>query len=135
GQNTATFVSKIHSRTTSADSIRDLIPHVTSHAAKIYHSKTFKGRLRSASARAPLSRSSSGPEGSPTVTNLEDEKTRSELLPSLLSPLPPRSFSNKARRIMGIRAISDGVTGSEKYLATPTSNPSPAKEGEVNSLL
>jgi hypothetical protein len=141
-QKPATSAAKRHSRMSSADSVRDLIPLVTSRASKAYHSNSFKGRLRSASARAPLSRSSSGPDGSPIVTNLEDEKTPSLLLPSPLSAqegqgrysaLPSRGISNKALRIMGLRAISDTVTGSEKSLVTPTSNPSPVKEGEVNS--
>ena len=50
---------KRHSRLGSADSIRDSVPAVTSPAAKAYHSNTFKGRLRSASAQGSVRNSSS----------------------------------------------------------------------------
>jgi PH domain len=53
--------------------------------------------------------------------------------PGILSPLPPHGISAKARKVMGLRAISDAVTGSEKTLVTPTSNPSPVMEGMVQS--
>jgi hypothetical protein len=143
GQKLAVSGAKRHSRMGSADSVRDLIPLVTSSASKAYHNNTFRGRLRSSSARAPMARSPSGPGPSPTVTNLEDERTPSVLLPSpfsaqesngSFSPLPPpNGISNKARKIMGLRAISDTLTGSERSLVTPTSNPSPVKEGDVQS--
>ena len=146
GPRSGAAANKRHSRIGSADSIRDLLPLVTSPASKAYHSNTFKGRLRSSSARAPMARSPSGTTASPAVTNLEDERALSMLLPSPFSaqessgsssPLPPPNgifgASSKARKILGLRAISDAVTGSEKSLVTPTSNLSPARESEVQS--
>jgi hypothetical protein len=141
-QKPAASAPRRHSRMSSADSVGEFIPMITSPASKAYHSNSFKGRLRSSSARAPMARVSIGPGTSPTVTNLEEERTPSVLLPSPLSaqggvgsfsPLPAHGISNKARKIMGLRAISDSVTGSEKSLVTPTSNPSPVKDGEVQS--
>lgn len=129
---------KRHSRIGSSDSIRDVVPSVTSSAAKAYHSKTFKGRLRSASARAPM-RASTGAGVSPTVTNLEDEASTLQSSPALAqaksgngSPLAPTA-SSKARRIMGLRAISDAVTGQEKNFGLPASTSSLAKESDVSS--
>jgi hypothetical protein len=142
GQKSVASAVRKHSRMASADSVRELIPMITSPASKTYHSNSFKGRLRLSSARAPMARSSSGPGTPPTVTNLEEERTPPVSLPSppsargdlgRFSPLPPHGISNKARKLMGLRAISDSVTGSEKSLITPTSNPSPVKDGEVQS--
>ena len=134
------------SRLGSADSIRDFVPQVTSPASKAYHSNTFKGRLRSASARTPT-RNVSNDGLSPTVTNLEEGVAQSRLSPSSrtgnessrsVSPLPiassKMSMSNKARRVMGLRAISDAVTGNEKALVTsPNTIPSPVKESPIDS--
>ena len=146
GPKSAAPAPKRHSRIGSADSIRDLIPLAISPAAKAYHSNTFKGRLRSSSARAPMGRSPSGVGASPAVTNLEDERSPSTLLHSPYSaegsngsssPRPPPNVvlgaSSKARKILGLRAISNAVTGSEKSLVIPTSNPSPVRDGEVQS--
>ena len=148
GPKSGASATKRHSRIGSADSVRDLLPLVTSPASKAYHSNAFKGRMRSSSARAPMARSPNGVGGSPAVTNLEDERSPSILLQSPLplsaqesngssSPLPPVTgmlgASAKARKILGLRAISDAVTGSEKSLVIPTSHPSPVREGDVQS--
>ena len=132
---------KRHSRFGSADSIRDLVPIVTSPAAKAYHSNASKGRFRSASTKSAASAPLGG-AASPTVTNLEGSEIpspgsfmnsakpdsgRSSPLPSLAS----KSGSSKNRRIVGLRAISDAVTGHEKSLvSSPNSIPSPIKEDQ-----
>lgn len=135
---------KRHSRFGSADSIRDLVPMVTSPAAKAYHSNSYKGRFRSASAKTSTSPVTSGAT-SPTVTNLEghDASSQGYFGPSpgtdggqfpTLSSLTSKINASKARRIVGLRAISDAVTGHEKALvASPNSVPSPIKEDFVNS--
>ena len=133
-----------HTRLGSADSIRDIVPQVTSPASRAYHSKAFKGRFRPASAHSTAPDASNGGL-SPTVTNLEDGST-----PSLLSSLKPenevlggasrltslksKTIPNKALRVMGLRAISDAVTGSEKaFVTSPTLLPSPNKESPLQS--
>ncbi|KKY24459.1 putative polarized growth protein [Phaeomoniella chlamydospora] len=130
---------KRHSRFGSADSIRDMVPSVTSSAAKAYHSSSYKGRFRSASAKSAAS-SAFGTSVSPTVTNLEGQSSRSpgSFVPSpkgdsgRSSPLPSqhtKTGGTKSRRVIGLRAISDAVTGNEKALvSSPTSIPSPIKE-------
>jgi hypothetical protein len=142
GPKSVTSAPMRHSRIASADSAPDLIPVVTSAAAKVYHSNSSKKRLRSLSARPPITRSPSSFGGSPTVTNLEDEgPLRSPMLArdssGSSSPLPPVTtilgVSTKGLRIRGLRAISDAITGGEKNLVIPTSNPSSAKDGEVQS--
>jgi hypothetical protein len=142
GQKSAASASVRHSRIASADSAPDPIPLVTSSASKVYHSNSSKRRLRSLSARPPITRSPSSFGGSPTVTNLEDEGSlRSPTLAressGSSSPLPPATgmlgISSKGLRIRGLRAISDAITGSEKNSATPTSHPSSVKDSEVQS--
>jgi hypothetical protein len=142
GQKSAASASMKHSRIASADSAPDLMPPVTSPASKVYHSNSSKRRMRSLSARPPVARSPSSFGGSPTVTNLEDEGSlRSPMLARKSSgnssPLPPATgilgISSKGLRIRGLRAISDAITGSEKNSVIPTSNPSSAKDSEVQS--
>ncbi len=127
---------KRHSRIGSADSIRDIVPLVTSSASKAYHSNAFKGRMRSSSARPPV-RASTGGGVSPVVTNLEDDPNLSS--PTLVrersgtsSPLAP-TMSNKARKIMGLRTVSDAVTGNENTTVAPLTISSPIKEGSLDS--
>jgi PH domain/SAM domain (Sterile alpha motif) len=125
---------KRHSRFGSADSIRDIVPAVTSTAAQAYHSKSFKSRFRSASARA-ASGTSPGSTLSPTVTNLEGGQSPGLPIPSprpeseassTSSPLPPMSGKSSVKqKRFGLRAISDAVTGNERALvSSPTSIPS-----------
>ena len=130
---------KRHSRLGSADSIRDSVPAVTSPAAKAYHSNTFKGRLRSASARGSIRNSSVGGM-SPTVTNLEEDAamlqssiTASSQKANGFPSIPPPNVPKKARKLMGLRAVSDAVTGDEKALAVSPAISSPIKENEVAS--
>lgn len=117
-----------HSRLSSVDSIRDR-GSIISPAAKAYHSRSYKGRFRSSSARL-LTPVRSPVAQSPTVTNLEDES-----LSAVSSPKPvsgstspaaagPAGFtaSSKARKLLGMRAASDIVTGTEKDAAASASN-------------
>lgn len=132
-----------HSRLGSADSTRDLVPPVTSPAAQAYHSKGFKGRFRSASARTAAG-SFRANAISPTVTNLEG--SLSSGLPTssprpesdasgTSSPLPPMSGKTSVKqKRFGLRAISDTITGTEKTLVlSPTSVPSSLKDTPLNS--
>ena len=118
---TAAAAVKKHSRLSSVDSIKDLPSRMVSPAARAYHSKAFKGRMRSSSARtpSPLPYASAV---SPTVTNLENGTSPNpQLQPARTFTSPPISGHtvDKARKVMGLRAISDAVTGNERALASP----------------
>jgi len=119
-----TAVAKRHSRLSSVDSTRDRSSTPLSPAAKAYHSRAYKGRFRSASARSlNLQKSPIAP--SPTVTNLEDENLSSVSSPRVNSTVPspgtttsvPWTASQKARKFLGLRAASEAVTGNEKDAA------------------
>jgi hypothetical protein len=106
---------KRHSRLSSVDSVRDPGPLVTP-ASKAYHSSSYKGRFRSASARGPQPKLSPGGL-SPTVTNLEDEMNPS--LSTGASGIQSKiHIPAKARKLMGLRATSEAVTPLEKASAT-----------------
>ncbi|KLJ08679.1 hypothetical protein EMPG_15883 [Blastomyces silverae] len=128
---------KRHSRFGSADSIRDFVPHFSN---KVNQSSSLNGKLGDHSA---FSKESFGDTThAPTVTNLEEKNTSlshgifSALSPlyskgdgessGRSSPLPSSHLKNVAprvRRAIGLRAISDAVTGNEKAMASssPTS--------------
>jgi len=134
-------VTKRHSRLSSLDSIKDRGPQITSAAARAYHSRTYKGRLRSASARSPGSQPYSGAL-SPTVTNLENDSTSALASPQATSgtssPIPGVlgivSMPQKALKLMGLRTASDAVTGTEKEMAsTRAITGSPLKESPAES--
>lgn len=132
---------KRHSRFGSADSIRDMVPQ-GSAASKSYHSTSLKTRFRSASARAPESPNSQS--HSPTVTNLEQNTTPSQGFFSTFSPLTSRpdgdnsgrssplpstkNVTPKVRRALGLRAISDAVTGNEREATASPAQASPLKD-------
>ncbi|KIV96805.1 hypothetical protein PV10_00622 [Exophiala mesophila] len=113
-----------HSRISSVDSSRDRITPGLTPAAKAYHSRTYKGRVRSASSKS-LSLQQSPMVQSPTVTNLEDETTSGLSSPRIksggTSPAmpPPRASTTTqmARKFLGMRAASEAVTGNEKDAA------------------
>ncbi|KIW28548.1 uncharacterized protein PV07_08202 [Cladophialophora immunda] len=114
---------KRHSRLSSLDSIRAGAP--LSSAAKAYHSRSYKGRFRSASARN-LTMQRSPIAQSPTVTNLEDDGISALSSPKAVSgsvspaaaATTPWTSSIKARKLLGIRAASEAVTGNEKEAAS-----------------
>jgi len=128
-----------HLRLGSTDSGKDSLPSMDSPAAKIYYGATFRGK--------PNSRSASGPEFAkkaspmqdihPTVTKLdygnqhsidaiaasphigEGSETSSIDKPSPIAPSHNRAFFPTKSRAMGLRAISDAITGHEKALISP----------------
>ena len=126
-----------HSRFGSVDSIKDTVAAMASPAAKMYHGS--KSHFRNSSAgEATLKTSPSNDLTSPTVTKLEyDRKPSMKIVTSSTNPnsangsprsavTPSKSFS-KPR--MGLRAISDAVTGNERaVVSSPSSVPSPIKE-------
>lgn len=131
---TAPF-AKRHSRLSSVDSSRDYLSTITSPAAKAYHSSSYKGRFRSASARGPtLKNPTSG--HSPTVTNLEAEKNTSAPSTGTEQSFASKiSIPAKARKLMGLRASSEAVTDNEKASASSSQNilASPLEESPIAS--
>ncbi|KAL8691702.1 MAG: hypothetical protein Q9218_003139 [Villophora microphyllina] len=146
--------SKRQSRFGSVDSIRDTVSAMTAPASRMYHGNSVKSRFRNSSANE-MGRSSPilnlNAITSPTVTKLEyDEKPRTSIFASTSKPSSPKppcdaasagspsssaaSPQSSAKPRMGLRAISDAVTGTEKALiSSPASNPSPAKDSGINS--
>ncbi|KAK2757001.1 polar growth protein [Arachnomyces sp. PD_36] len=128
---------KRHSRFGSADSIRDMVTPASA-ASKAYNTSSLKTRFRSSSARAPESPGSQS--HSPTVTNLEQNTTSTPGFFSAFtrqdsensgrsSPLPSaKNVTPKVRRALGLRAISDAVTGSEREATMSPVPSSPLKE-------
>ncbi|KAL8874019.1 MAG: hypothetical protein Q9174_000585 [Haloplaca sp. 1 TL-2023] len=144
--------SKRTSRFGSVDSIRDTVSAMTAPASRIYHGTSVKNRFRNSSANEMGTTSSSlNTSISPIVTKLEyDEKPRVSVVTSSSKPSSPKPLgdvsvagspgssvssppvSGKPR--MGLRAISDAVTGNEKaLLSSPVSQPSPAKATSIDS--
>ena len=145
--------SKRHSRFGSVDSIRDTVAAMAAPAARIYQGSTMKSKMRHSSANelgTPLL-TPSNVVTSPTVTKLEyDQKSRMSLVTRASSPKvktdtasyersPSSATTTKSPQMgvkpqLGLRAISDAVTGREKALiASPPSVPSPIKEPSVRS--
>lgn len=123
---------KRHSRIGSAESIRDIPPLHTSPAAKAYHLSSLKGRFRSASTRTMMSQGTSSSR-SPSVTNLE-EKPDPLFVPSVKTEISSMGPPPSSKKKVGLRAISDAVTGNEKAAATsPTLISSPIKETSIPS--
>lgn len=136
--------TKRHSRFGSAESIRDTVAAVTSPA--MYYSNSIRNRFRNSSVNEiESSLATSEASTSPTVTKLEYDNNKAKNTRSLspkpdssppvgVEPSQPAQKSKKKPRIMGLRAISDAVTGSEKALvASPASLPSPIKESPLQS--
>ena len=144
--------SKRQSRFGSVDSIRDTVSAMTSPASRIYHGNSIRSRFRNSSANemgktSPLLNTLT----SPVVTKLEyDEKPQMKIVTSSSkpsSPKPPGDVSSagspgssmtspqtNAKPRMGLRAISDAVTGNEKAsISSPISNLSPANDPSINS--
>ena len=143
---------KRHSRFSSVDSIKDTVAALASPATKLYQNNSFMGHFRNSSAGEAVTKTSLTTDiTSPTVTKLVYDNKKSSPKPSMKiitsstdvsngtasndSPksavAPAKSFS-KPR--MGLRAISDAVTGNERAIAsTPASVASPSKEAFVQS--
>ena len=145
--------SKRHSRFGSVESIRDTVAAMAAPASRIYHGNSAKDRPRSTSANEveAVGKSPSSKITSPAVTKLEyDEKPRISVVTrssptkantenaSAASPLPPSTHpkapNTAAKPRVGLRAISDAVTGSEKALVGSSSSmSSPNKDSIVQS--
>ncbi|KAL8971766.1 MAG: hypothetical protein Q9183_000900 [Haloplaca sp. 2 TL-2023] len=143
--------SKRTSRFGSVDSIRDTVSAMTAPASRIYHGTSVKNRFRNSSANEMGTTSPSlNTLTSPIVTKLEyDEKPRVSLITSSSKPSSPKPpgdlsaagspgssvssplVSGKPR--MGLRAISDAVTGTERALLSSPASPSPAKATSIDS--
>lgn len=141
-----------HSRFGSVDSIKDTVAALTSPATKLYQNNSFMGHFRNSSANEAVTKTTPTTDiTSPTVTKLEyDNKIRNtkpnmKIITSSTdasngaasngspkSAIAPAKSNSKPR--MGLRAISDAVTGNEKALvSTPASVPSPVKEAPIQS--
>lgn len=139
--------SKRQSRFGSVDSIRDTMAIMAAPAAKLYHGTSMRGMFRNSSLNSTDSTlMTSSNLISPVVTKLEYEQkppmsivtTSPKLNEESSSTSSPQSSVATPKSItksrMGLRAISDAVTGSEKTLiGTTTSNISPNKEPIVQS--
>ena len=141
-----------HSRFGSVDSIKDTVAALTSPATKLYQNNSFKGHFRNSSANEAIRMTPSATGiSSPTVTKLEYDSKRTSTKPNMkiitsstdakngaASNGSPKSAVTPAKSVskprMGLRAISDAITGNERALvSTPTSIPSPVKEASVQS--
>ena len=141
-----------HSRFSSVDSIKDTVAALTSPATKLYHSNSFMGHFRNSSANDAVTETQPTTDlTSPTVTKLEYDNKRLSTKPSMkiitlstdassgaASNGSPKSAVAPAKSVskprMGLRAISDAVTGNERALvSTPASVSSPIKEALVQS--
>ncbi|KAI4171998.1 MAG: hypothetical protein LQ343_003907 [Gyalolechia ehrenbergii] len=143
---------KRQSRFGSVDSIRDTVAAMTSPASRMYHGNSVKSRFRNSSANemgktSPMLNTLT----SPAVTKLEyDEKPRMKIVTSSSKPSSPKppgdgpsagspgssmtSPQTSIKPRMGLRAISDAVTGNEKaFTSLPVSSPSLAKVPSINS--
>lgn len=144
--------SKRHSRFGSVESIRDTVAAMAAPASKVYHGHSVKGKPRSSTATEleAVEKSPSNEITSPTVTKLEyGEKPRISLVTGSSSPkinsdsapvsplspaIPSKSPKPAGKPRIGLRAISDAVTGIEKAsVGAPSSVPSPVKESTVQS--
>ena len=131
-----------HSRFGSVDSIKDTVAAMASPAAKMYHGM---GHFRNSSANETVSTASRSTDlTSPTVTKLEYDKkpsmkvvtsqgnNKSPANSSPKSAIAPSKSLSKPR--MGLRAISDAVTGGEKSQAPkPIATSSPITESARQS--
>ena len=141
-----------HTRFSSVDSIKDTVAALTSPATKLYQNNNFMGHFRNSSAKeAGAKLPSTTDVTSPTVTKLEYDNKKSSTKPGMKiitsstdasngaaskgspkSAVAPAMSVSKPR--MGLRAISDAVTGNEKARAsTPAPVSSPIKEASVQS--
>lgn len=139
--------SKRQSRFGSVDSIRDTMAIMAAPAAKLYHGTSMRGMFRNSSVNnADSALMTSNNVVPPVVTKLEYEQGppmsiitispklngESSLTNSPQSSVATPKSVTKSR--IGLRAISDAVTGSEKALVgSTTSNILPNKEPLVQS--
>ena len=143
GKRTSHATARRHSRFGSVDSIKDTVAAMAAPASKIYHNN--RSHFRNSSANEAVRSSVPASDiTSPTVTKLEYDNKRPSMKvvtsPSNIDSSPsigsPQSTSGppKTKPRVGLRAISDAVTGSEKAVVTsPASIPSPLNESSRQS--
>lgn len=142
--------SKRQSRFGSVDSIRDTVASLTSPASKLYHGNSIKSRFRSSTISdtnpAVANIDSFKDLASPAVTEVEyQQKPYMTILTGsprsdkdALSNGSPRSSTttpkSPVKPRIGLRAISDAVTGDEKASAASTASmASPGRESAIQS--
>ena len=144
--------AKRHSRFASVDSIKDTVTALASPATKLYQNNNFMGHFRNSSANEAIAKTPSTTDiTSPTVTKLEYDNKKSSSKPNMKIITTSTDASNRvatngspkaavspaksvSKPRMGLRAISDAVTGNERALvSSPASVPSPVKEVSVQS--
>ena len=143
--------AKRHSRFGSVDSIKDTVAALTSPATKLYQNNSFMGHFRNSSANGTVTKTSATTDvTSPIVTKLDYDSKKLNTKPSMKiitstdasngavsngsskTAVAPAKSISKPR--MGLRAISDAVTGNERALvSTSASVSSPIKEASVQS--
>lgn len=141
-----------HSRFSSVDSIKDAVAALTSPATKLYQNNSLMGHFRNSSANEAVMQTPATTDiSSPTVTKLEYDDKKPSLKPNMkivtsstntgngaASNGSPKSAVAPAKSVskprMGLRAISDAVTGNERALVfTPASVSPTIKEAAVQS--
>ena len=142
---TSSAGARRHSRFGSVDSIRDTVAAIT-HPSSKAHSGSHKSHMRNSSAGEAIVKPSapSSETGTPAVTTLEYNHRPSMKI--ITSPFnrdsgislssSPKSASSKAgnKPRVGLRAISDAVTGNEKSIVTsPTTTSTPHKDSSRQS--
>ena len=138
--------TKRHSRFGSVDSIKDTVAAMAAPASRIGNGISIKGHFRNSSANEALAQSQSTSDlTSPAVTKLEyDNKKPSMKIvtnannvkngPSSGGSPKSATASKGAKPRIGLRAISDAVTGNERAISqSPASVPSPVKESARQS--
>lgn len=138
--------SKRQSRFGSVDSIRDTMAIMAAPAAKLYHGTSMRGMFRNSSVNNTDSTlTASNNLISPVVTNLEYEQKPPMSIVTTSPKLNGESSSTSSPQLavatpksitksrVGLRAISDAVTGSEKALIGATTSNIPTKEPLVQS--
>lgn len=141
-----------HSRFGSVDSIKDTVVALASPATKLYQSNSFMGHFRNSSANEAITKTPSTTDiTSPTVTKLEYDSKKPSTKPNMKiitsstaasngaalngspkSAIAPAKSISKPR--MGLRAISDAVTGNERALVSTTASaPSPTVQSPART--
>lgn len=138
--------SKRQSRFGSVDSIRDTVASITAPAAKLYHGTSMRGRFRNSSIKdTPPTKDTANDLSSPAVTKLEYEQKPNMYVitssPKLNADTSSKSSPHSSvatpqsgtKPRMGLRAISDAVTGNEKASIQSPARASSSKELAMQS--
>ena len=139
--------SRRHSRFGSADSIRDTLASVNLPTSKMNFGNSIKGRFSTSIVKEKSPAASSRKVSSPPVVTKLDKSDNLRTNIAVPSPEPdigsPNTSQESSPRIahtrsspkprMGLRAVSDTATESEKATATSPSAISPVKESPLQS--